>query len=121
MRDAFGYSLDDYLLFGGYPGAARLVGDPERLVESAVGAYLLARSHRERFAVRWWREGNAEVDFVLSKGDALIAIEVKSGRVKNVGGLTEFLSRYPGAQPIVVGDANSSLERFLADEIPLFD
>jgi len=30
MRDAFGWSLEQYLYFGGYPGAAPLVGDHER-------------------------------------------------------------------------------------------
>ena len=30
MRDAFGWTLDQYLFFGGYPGAAALVGEPER-------------------------------------------------------------------------------------------
>jgi uncharacterized protein len=30
MRDAFGYSLDQYLYFGGYPGAAALIGDEVR-------------------------------------------------------------------------------------------
>jgi predicted AAA+ superfamily ATPase len=30
MRDAFGWSLDQYLFFGGYPGAAALIGDEER-------------------------------------------------------------------------------------------
>ncbi len=30
MRAAFGFSLDDYLYFGGYPGAAPLAGDPAR-------------------------------------------------------------------------------------------
>jgi len=30
MRAAFGFSLDDYLYFGGYPGAAPLVADPPR-------------------------------------------------------------------------------------------
>jgi predicted AAA+ superfamily ATPase len=29
-RDAFGYTLDDYLFFGGYPGAASLRGDEGR-------------------------------------------------------------------------------------------
>jgi len=28
MREAFGFSLDQYLYFGGYPGAAPLVGEP---------------------------------------------------------------------------------------------
>ncbi len=30
MREAFGFSLDQYIKFGGYPGAAPLVDDPER-------------------------------------------------------------------------------------------
>lgn len=30
MRDAFGWSLEQYVHFGGYPGAAPLVGDPLR-------------------------------------------------------------------------------------------
>lgn len=30
MRDAFGFDLDQYLYFGGYPGAAPLAGEPER-------------------------------------------------------------------------------------------
>lgn len=30
MRDAFGYTLEDYLYFGGYPGAAPLIADPAR-------------------------------------------------------------------------------------------
>ena len=30
MREAFGFSLADYLYFGGYPGPAGLIGEPER-------------------------------------------------------------------------------------------
>lgn len=30
MREAFSLSLDQYLYFGGYPGAAPLIGEPER-------------------------------------------------------------------------------------------
>jgi predicted AAA+ superfamily ATPase len=30
MRQAFGFTLEEYLYFGGYPGAAPLIGDPER-------------------------------------------------------------------------------------------
>jgi len=30
MRAAFGFSLDQFLYFGGYPGAAPLAGDPQR-------------------------------------------------------------------------------------------
>jgi len=30
MRDAFGFNVDQFLYFGGYPGAASLIGDEER-------------------------------------------------------------------------------------------
>lgn len=30
MRTAFGFSLDEFLFYGGYPGAAPLIGDPDR-------------------------------------------------------------------------------------------
>ena len=30
MRQAFGFSLEDYVFFGGYPGAAPLINDPSR-------------------------------------------------------------------------------------------
>ena len=32
MREAFGFSLEQYLFFGGYPGAAPLASEPERWV-----------------------------------------------------------------------------------------
>lgn len=30
MRECFGFSLDQYLFYGGYPGAAELINDPDR-------------------------------------------------------------------------------------------
>jgi predicted AAA+ superfamily ATPase len=30
MREAFGFSLEEYVFYGGYPGAAALIGEPER-------------------------------------------------------------------------------------------
>lgn len=100
-----------------------LLTDPERkgrLVESAVGAYVLARSKQEHFEVHWWREGSAEVDFVLVQGEAVTALEVKSGRVKSLKGLTTFVNQVPQAKTLVVGSSECPLERFLLGEIPLF-
>ena len=91
-----------------------------RLVESAVGASLLNRSAVEHFELFWWRDGNDEVDFVVRKGGSVIAIEVKSGRVKSLGGLEAFIERFPGARPLVVGGAANPLEDFLRGEVPLF-
>jgi hypothetical protein len=101
----------------------RLLDNPTdrgRLIESAVGAYLLARGNDEGFEVYWWRERNHEVDFVIKKGSLLTAIEVKSGRVKNVGGSLVFKQRYPEALSFIIGSANCGLEDFLLGEKKLF-
>jgi predicted AAA+ superfamily ATPase len=91
-----------------------------RLVESAVGAHLLARSKEEGFEVYWWRDRNHEVDFVIKKGGQLTAIEVKSGREKNTGGCLHFKKLYPEAVFLIVGSISHSLEDFLLDKITLF-
>ena len=94
--------------------------DRGRLVESAVGAYLLARGKEEGFEVYWWRERSNEVDFVIKKGSRLTAIEVKSGRVKNTGGSLVFKQLYPDALSLIIGSANLSLEDFLLGKKPIF-
>ncbi|MCL2212980.1 MAG: DUF4143 domain-containing protein [Oscillospiraceae bacterium] len=94
--------------------------DRGRLTESAVGAYLLSRAGDEGFEVYWWRERSNEVDFVIKKGSKLTAIEVKSGRVKNVGGSLVFKKQYPEALSLVVGSTNLSVEDFLLGKQVLF-
>ena len=86
------------------------------LVESAVGAYLLAKAREENFEVYWWRDRDKEVDFVLKKGKSITALEVKSGRVKHIGGYLDFKKKYPQARCLVIGDSNCSLEDFLRGE-----
>ena len=90
------------------------------LVESAVGAYLLARSKSDSFEVYWWRERDKEVDFIIKKGNKLTAIEVKSGRIRNPGGGLEFKKLYPEALALTVGDSNLNLEDFLSGKQALF-
>lgn len=106
---------------------SRYLGEPDlrgRLVESAVGARLLARAPEEGLDVFWWREGDKEVDFVVSQGfSSLSAIEVKSGGEKDQSGMAEFLEANPSAKRIVVGGAAAGacgLEAFIKDEVPLF-
>ena len=69
-----------------------------RIFECAVGAELCRRYED----VMYWREGGAEVDYVVKSHRGLLAIEVKSGRVKRMGGLERFCQRYQEAQPIVL-------------------
>lgn len=40
MREAFDFELDDYLVFGGYPGAASLVRDPARWCRYVLDALI---------------------------------------------------------------------------------
>lgn len=100
-----------------------LLSDPERrgrLVESAVGAHLLAESKRQNFRVFWWREGNDEVDFIIQKGERITAIEVKSGRVKPTNGMTHFVNDFNPTKQLVVGSAQCPLGSFLEGEVELF-
>jgi len=79
----------------------RAMDDPEqrgRVFELAVGAELA----QQPGALYYWREGNAEVDFVYAHHEALYAIEVKSGRRKSRNGLTAFTQQVPGAIPIIL-------------------
>lgn len=100
-----------------------LLSDPDRrghLVESAVGGYLLKRAIKEHFDVCWWREGADEVDFVIQDGMARTALEVKSGKIKSLGGLDAFTRRYPDTHTLVVGSSEAPLEDFLLGRVPLF-
>ncbi|WP_333548859.1 DUF4143 domain-containing protein [Collinsella tanakaei] len=93
------------------------------LVESAVGAYLIARSECEGFEVMWWREGNKEVDFVIRSESALTAIEVKGGAESGQSGMASFLDEHPEAKRLVVGGADAgacTVEESLAGDVELF-
>lgn len=103
-------------------GTGSLLEQPDlrgHLVESAVGATLLARSETEGFDLYWWRDGSLEVDFVIKRGDDLSAIEVKSGRIKK-SGIGAFCQRHSEALPIIVGSRNTPLDAFLHGDVPLF-
>jgi len=74
-----------------------------RVFESAVGVDLF---HTPVTEVFWWREGQAEVDFVVRLGKKLFAIEVKSGRRKRTGGLETFLQLEKKAIPCFITPEN---------------
>jgi len=85
-----------------------------RLVESAVGAHLFNTLHSD-CQLFHWRESPHEVDYVLQGGRALVAIEVKSGRVRgHVPGLSEFQDRFHSQRSLVVGQGHISLAEFLS-------
>ncbi len=86
----------------------RVLADPEqrgRVFELAVGAELL-QLPGELF---YWREKNAEVDFVYRYQGRLYALEVKSGRKKSTKGLEAFRKHFPEASPVIVTPDNFPL------------
>jgi len=95
--------------------------DPEwwgRLVESAVGARLLADASVARDDVCYWRKRvggtDLEVDFVYRHGESVTGIEVKSsGFTSDTDGLRAFREAYPKARTLVVGPGGVPVEAFL--------
>jgi len=73
-----------------------------RVFELAVGALLL-QLPGELF---YWREKNAEVDFVYRYQGRLYAVEVKSGRKKSAKGLDAFMKYFPEAIPVIMTPDN---------------
>jgi uncharacterized protein len=59
MRDAFGFSLDEFIFYGGYPGAAPLIGEPRRwasyvlesLVETSISRDILLMTRVDKPAL----------------------------------------------------------------------
>lgn len=57
---------------------------------------------------------------MVTQGRKRTAIEVKSGRVKSLKGLGEFVQRYPDTYALVVGSDAFPVEDFLLGKVPLF-
>ena len=92
-----------------------------RQVESAVGAYLAGRSVIDGFQLLFWRdEKKNECDYVLKKGESLIAIEVKSGHADNIEGYLAFKNRFGRniVNSFIVGPEGLPLEDFFKLNIP---
>lgn len=84
------------------------------LVESSVGAHLLNTCDNDT-QVHYWRDGSDEVDFVLTRGRKLAAIEVKSSaNPSRARGLEIFVQRNPSAKTILVGAGGIPLAEFLS-------
>ena len=86
-----------------------------RQVESAVGAHLANRSIVDDYELFYWRnERRQECDYVLRKGQALVAIEVKSGSVDKTVGFEKFKEQFADnvAAAFIVGPQALPLEDF---------
>lgn len=87
-----------------------------RLVENAVGAHLLNKLAGSPVSITYWRKGDQEVDFILSAGEKIIALEVKSGRPGRVSGLAAFKKHYPDSEALIIGAHGISLEEFFRSD-----
>lgn len=86
-----------------------------RLVESAIGAYLLNEAARGVCELYYWRQGDREVDFVVRAGPRLYAIEVKSSTRRDaLSGMAAFRKAFEPDRSLLVGADGIDLGQFLS-------
>ncbi len=95
-----------------------------RQVESAVGAHLANNAMTDDYELFYWRnERRQECDYVLRKGQSLVAIEVKSGSVDKTVGFEKFKEQFADkvTSAFIVGPQALPLEEFFVMDLkPLF-
>ena len=112
FRNRFGTFSFDYALV-----------DPSewgRQVESAVGAHLANRAMTDDYELFYWRnERRQECDYVLRKGQSLVAIEVKSGSVDKTVGFEKFKEHFADkiTAAFIVGPQALPLEDFFVMDL----
>jgi predicted AAA+ superfamily ATPase len=95
----------------------KVIHSPEiwgRQVESAIGAHLVNSSAAGDYKVYYWREGNDEVDFIISRNKKNIAIEVKTMAKGKNSGMVNFASQFKPEKSLLVGRSGIKWEEFLA-------
>jgi len=85
-----------------------------RLVESAVGTWLVNSVRETTISVFYWSSRNREVDFVLAKGRKVVAIEVKStSRKTGLPGIEAFSKEFDVHKKLLVGGQGIPIGEFL--------
>jgi predicted AAA+ superfamily ATPase len=88
-----------------------------RLVEAAIGAHV-AGAVPLAAQLSYWRDGRAEVDFVLplpGRRGGVVAVEVASGRQRDVvSGVGAFRRLVAEARPLLVGGRGVDVDEFLS-------
>ena len=88
-----------------------------RLVESAIGAHLLNGYRSTEIELYYWREKDLEVDFVLKRGESLVAIEVNSQSGDKMVGMAAFQQAFRSKRVLLVGKRGIQIEEFLLTPI----
>lgn len=85
-----------------------------RIVESSIGAHLVNESRGSSTKVFYWRNRNREVDFVIQRGDDVVAFEVKSGKRKTVlPGMDAFRKTFHVKKTLLIGNQGIPIVDFL--------
>jgi len=87
------------------------------IFESGIGAWIVSQAFVHRIEVFYWRDRDDEVDFILRKKGAVVAIEVKSNAEKKTDGLAVFREKFNPKSAFIVGDGGISAEEFLTMDI----
>lgn len=83
-----------------------------RLTESAFGAHLRNSSLGTPWRVEYWREGDLELDYVVSRHRQVIGVEIKTGRPRPApSGPAAFVKTYPSAKIRMLSGDSESFER----------
>lgn len=88
-----------------------------RIFESGIGSYLLNQAFKHRFDVFYWRNRNMEVDYILKRGNSVVAIEVKSNSEQRTEGLEVFRHSFSPKAAFIVGDGGIPPEEFMTMDI----
>lgn len=88
-----------------------------RIFESGIGSYLVNQAFKHRFDVFYWRDRNMEVDYILKKGDSVVAIEVKSNSLQQTVGLDAFRQKLSPKAAFIVGEGGIPPEEFMTMDI----
>lgn len=91
MREAFGWTLDRYLFFGGYPGAAPLAGDPPRwaryvkdsLIETTISRDVLLLTRVDKPALL-----RQLFDLACSYSGQILSYQKMLGQLQDAGNTT---------------------------------
>ncbi|MDE0404650.1 MAG: ATP-binding protein [Nitrospira sp.] len=96
MSEAFGFDLDRYIYFGGYPGAASLVQEQQRWREYILGSIIEPNIERDILAMeRVDRPALLKrlFEFGAEMSGQILAYDKMLGQIQDVGNTTT-LSRY---------------------------
>jgi uncharacterized protein len=84
------------------------------LAESAVGGHLINSTIGTKTKISYWREGNKEVDFIMQRGNDIVAIEVKSSQKRtSLPGMAAFSKKFNPQKKLLIGGHGIPLEEFL--------